>query len=69
MASTPSASAVVLGDFNDDGYADLAIGAFGEDDYAGSMTIFYGSTAGITTAGAQKFDAGIAGPHVRAGWQ
>ena len=49
-ADDPSDSfgaAVALGDFDDDGCADLAVGAYGDDDRAGSITVLYGSTTGI----------------------
>jgi hypothetical protein len=45
---------ISLGDINGDGYADLAIGAPGEDidgvSNAGSVTVAYGSASGINTA-------------------
>lgn len=44
-----------FGDFNDDGCADLAIAAPGENDGSGSVTVLYGSKAGITTVGAATF--------------
>ncbi|GLZ77107.1 hypothetical protein Afil01_19140 [Actinorhabdospora filicis] len=46
--------ATASGDFNDDGYADLAVGAPGEDDTtadSGMVEILYGSAAGLTTSG------------------
>jgi hypothetical protein len=60
-ASDSFGAAVALGDFDHDGCADLAVGAYGEDDRAGAITVLYGSTAGITTTGAQKFDSGSLG--------
>jgi hypothetical protein len=61
--------AVTLGDFDDDGCADLAVGVPGEDieeegDEDGAITILYGSPSGITTTGAQKFDADTLGPGI-----
>ena len=56
-ASDSFGAAVALGDFDHNGCADLAVGAYGDDDRAGSITVLYGSTAGITTTGAQKFDS------------
>ncbi len=45
------------GDLNGDDYADLAIGSLDTvDDGWGTVTILYGSSGGITTAGAYLFD-------------
>jgi hypothetical protein len=48
-------SALAAGDFNNDTYADLAIGALGDDvggqAHAGSVTILYGSENGLTEDG------------------
>jgi hypothetical protein len=57
---------ISLGDINGDGYADLAIGAPGEDidgvSDAGSVTVAYGSASGINTAsGVQYFHQNTAG--------
>jgi hypothetical protein len=46
--------ALAAGDFDQDGSADLAIGSL-EDDTAGAVTVLYGSTAGLTGAGSQRF--------------
>jgi hypothetical protein len=46
-------AALALGDFNGDRCADLAIGAPGEDQTAGGVTVLYGSPSGLTTTGAQ----------------
>ena len=47
-------------DFDDDGFADLAVGVaeetVGPNDNAGSLHIFYGSTVGLSSAGEQVFD-------------
>jgi hypothetical protein len=40
-------------DFNGDGAADLAIGAPGENDFAGLAHVLYGSAAGLTATGSQ----------------
>ncbi len=49
--------ALTGGDFDGDGYADLAVGVPYEDvgtiDAAGSVNILYGSSAGLTASGAQ----------------
>jgi hypothetical protein len=51
--------AVAAGDFNDDGFADLAAGATGEFigsvGGAGAVSVLYGSSGGLTTAGGQLF--------------
>ena len=48
---------LATGDFNQDGFADLAIGVPGEDigtiGSAGAVIALYGSAAGLTTIGAQ----------------
>lgn len=52
-------SALAPGDFDDDGYIDVAIGAPLEDDgveNSGSITILYGSDQGLTADGSQYFD-------------
>ena len=43
-----------FGDFNDDGCADLAVGAAGEA-LASSVYIFYGSKSGLKTDGSRRF--------------
>jgi hypothetical protein len=56
--------AVASGDFNGDGYADLAIGADGENiepsesefvEFAGAVTVVYGSSEGLVGQGSQWF--------------
>jgi len=51
--------AVAAGDFNNDGPADLAVGApletVGSLFEAGAVSVLYGSGAGLTTSGAQTF--------------
>ena len=57
-------SHVSLGDINGDGYADLAVGASGENAGAGSVTVLYGSASGLKTTGVQSFTqntTGVAG--------
>jgi hypothetical protein len=51
--------ALASGDFNNDGFADLAAGASGEDvgniSDGGAVSILYGSAGGLTTSGARLF--------------
>jgi hypothetical protein len=53
-------SALAAGDFDDDGFTDLAVGVPGEfvgpDQNAGSVHVYYGSPAGLTGEGEQIFD-------------
>jgi hypothetical protein len=52
-------SVLASGDFNNDGFADLAVGAptenVGRVPAAGAVSVLYGSNTGLTTAGAQTF--------------
>ena len=48
-------AATAFGDFNGDNCADLAVGAPGEDDSTGALTVLYGSPAGLRTSGVQRF--------------
>ncbi|MCT7354288.1 hypothetical protein N4P33_19340 [Streptomyces sp. 15-116A] len=54
-------SGVALGDVDGDGYADLAVGAAGENSGAGSVTVLYGSASGLTTRGAESFTQNTTG--------
>ncbi|MFD8047270.1 hypothetical protein ACFV5E_28035 [Streptomyces chartreusis] len=54
-------SGVSFGDVNGDGYADLAVGASGENSGAGSVTMLYGSASGLRTSGVQSFTQNTAG--------
>ncbi|KOX00742.1 integrin [Streptomyces sp. NRRL B-1140] len=54
-------SDVSLGDVNGDGYADLAIGAAGENGSAGAVTVLYGSASGLTTKGATSYTQNTTG--------
>jgi FG-GAP repeat len=52
-------AALAAGDFNNDGFADLAVGAPGEAvgaaDVAGAVSVLYGSATGLATTGGQLF--------------
>jgi hypothetical protein len=54
-----------VGDINGDRYADLAVGAqyegVGGTPFAGSVTVLYGSAAGLTTKGAKSYHQAAAG--------
>jgi FG-GAP repeat len=58
-------AAVAAGDFNRDGFADLAVGAPNEDAFstpdAGAVSVLYGSSSGLTGAGGQIFTQAQAG--------
>ena len=57
-------SSLAGGDFNGDGRADLAIGASGENSFAGVVHVLYGSVSGLTAAGSQLWSQdspGVAG--------
>jgi hypothetical protein len=58
-------SAVAAGDFNGDGYADLAVGVPLEDvgtaQDAGAVTVLYGAAAGLTASGSQLFSQATPG--------
>ncbi|MBZ0090441.1 MAG: hypothetical protein K8H90_08700, partial [Thermoanaerobaculia bacterium] len=53
-------SALAAGDFDGDGFADLAVGVpdeeVGGDQNAGAVHVYYGSVAGLTSVGEQLFD-------------
>jgi hypothetical protein len=57
--------ALGVGDFNNNGFADLAIGAISEDvgaiQDAGAVNVLYGSTARLTATGNQQFFQGSGG--------
>jgi hypothetical protein len=46
---------LAAGDFNMDGFDDLAVGVIGEDLSSGAVAVFRGSLAGITTTGATTY--------------
>jgi len=57
--------ALAPGDFNGDGFADLAVGAPGESvgtlAFAGAVNVLYGSPSGLTATGSQLFTQDSAG--------
>ena len=57
--------ALAAGDFNNDGFADLAVGvpfeAIGATQGAGAVNVLYGAAAGLTGAGSQLFWQGAGG--------
>uniref|UniRef100_A0A671YM17 Integrin, alpha 9 n=1 Tax=Sparus aurata TaxID=8175 RepID=A0A671YM17_SPAAU len=54
-----------IGDIDDDGYQDVAIGAPKEDDYAGAVYIYHGDPAGIIS----KYSMKLSGRSVNPGLQ
>jgi uncharacterized protein (TIGR03437 family) len=50
--------AVAAGDFDGDGFADLAVSAPGEDERRGIIHVLYGSTSGLTSTRAQAWRQG-----------
>jgi hypothetical protein len=69
-------AALTSGDYDCDGFADLAVGAPGEVldgvDSAGAVTVIYGSSAGLVSAGNQLWTAPVLGGELsdgaRFGW-
>jgi hypothetical protein len=65
QASSGFGFSLASGDFNSDGFADLAVGTPGEDlgqrADAGSASVFYGSAAGLTGTGANFWTQNSAG--------
>jgi hypothetical protein len=63
-------SALAAGDFDGDGYADLAIGTPSEDlggvTDAGALVVLRGSASGLATAGVARFSQGVGGISGRA---
>lgn len=54
-----------IGDIDDDGYQDVAIGAPKEDDYSGAVYIYHGDATGITS----KYSMRLSGRSVHPGLQ
>jgi uncharacterized protein (TIGR03437 family) len=55
------AQALAAGDFNGDGWDDLAIGVLGENDLRGIVNVIYGGPGGLTSAGNQLWEQGVGG--------
>jgi hypothetical protein len=53
--------ALATGDFNGDGYDDLAVGVPGENDNGGAVEVFYGSDTGLTTTGSELWSEATPG--------
>ncbi|HEX8076130.1 MAG TPA: FG-GAP-like repeat-containing protein [Thermoleophilaceae bacterium] len=53
--------ALACGDFNGDGYSDLAVGAPGEDSGAGAVSVLHGSSSGLSTAAPASLTQASAG--------
>jgi DNA-binding beta-propeller fold protein YncE len=51
-------AALASGDFNNDGFRDLAVGTAGESSGTGAVYVFYGSSAGLTATGGQRWRQG-----------
>ena len=60
---------VSIGDFDDDGFGDLAIGTPNEIGEGGAVNIIPGSAAGLTSVGSQFWHAGIAGLPAMETWR
>ncbi|MBK9132723.1 MAG: FG-GAP repeat protein [Gammaproteobacteria bacterium] len=52
-------AAIASGDFNRDGYTDLAVGMPNKNGNRGQMLVMYGSGAGLSAAGSQIWDQGV----------
>lgn len=69
-SASPVSHHTVRGDFNGDGYADLAVGVPNGSGGIGAVEIVYGSASGLTAAASQYFTLdtpGLAGPRGVAG--
>jgi hypothetical protein len=57
--------ALAVGDFNNDGFADLAIGVFGEEvgsvQAAGAVAVIFGSSSGLVSANDQLWHQNVSG--------
>jgi hypothetical protein len=54
-------AAVAIGDFNGDGFADLAVGAPGKTSNRGAVSVLYGSASELTATGSQFWQQGAGG--------
>ena len=54
-------SSLASGDFNGDGFDDLAIGVIGEDNFAGAVAVIFGSERGLTANGNESWDQNDSG--------
>lgn len=54
-------SSFAAGDFNNDGFGDLAIGIEGEDSREGGVYVLHGQSSGLTTTGALFFNQNVSG--------
>jgi hypothetical protein len=54
-------TALAVGDFDDDGQADLAVGAPGRGGSKGLVGVLYATAGGLTTTGSQAFDLSTTG--------
>ena len=61
QAASNTVQRQVRGDFNGDGYADLAIAAPNANGGSGAVTVLYGSASGLTTSGSQYVTLGMPG--------
>ncbi|MFL5797621.1 MAG: hypothetical protein ACJ77A_06765 [Actinomycetota bacterium] len=64
--------ALAVGDFDDDGFSDLAVGVPGRDGASfdeGAVVVLYGSAAGLSGAGSQRFSAADVGAPPGGGYQ
>lgn len=54
-------AALTVSDLNGDGFADLANGVPGEDQWSGAVNVIYGAAGGLTSDGNQRWKQGFAG--------
>ena len=65
LCAAPAFAGTTKGDFNGDGYADLAIGAWEEDlnfrEDAGVVIVLYGSADGLSATGSERWTQNVGG--------